>query len=230
MSARLGISSDYEELQMASQTHLTASTRVDRPGDLPAPSPEVSSQAYTRLVVLVPEGAIDYGKLYHELSELIIPSVCEIVYIGLGQNRSTSPVSRRLTELTLVAPELPVYQRKRIIDAGSWAEAVHIVAQPGDLIVCQANRQDSRLVEELSQLAPSPVRVLVGLQLPLSTRMARALKSLIFNLFPFIVIAAFFWLQVQIDAQSTGLVRTLAIVMTVLVELGVIFVWSLFIP
>jgi hypothetical protein len=185
--------------------------------------------AYTRLVVLVPDGVIDYGRLVHELSMLITPSVSEMVLVGLGQRRSTSPVSRRLAGLASITQDLLVPQSKKVFDVSSWAEAVQMVAQPGDLIVCRADRRGDRLVEELSQVTASPVHLLPGLQLPLQTRLAGALKSLVFNLFPFIVIAAFFWLQVQIDAQNTGLIRTLILIMTVLVELGVIFVWSLFI-
>ena len=187
---------------------------TDRPGE-----------AYTRLVVLVPDGVIDYGKLVQELSMLITPSVSEMVLVGLGQRRSSSPASRRLAGLASILQELPVHQKKQVIDASSWAEAVQMVAQPGDMIVCRADR----LVEELSQVTASPVHLLPGLQLPLQTRVVRALKSLIFNLFPLTVIAAFFWLQVQIDAQNTGLIRMLILIMSVLVELGVIFVWSLFI-
>lgn len=50
-----------------------------------------------------------------------------------------------------------------------------------------------------------------------------------FNLFPLAVVGGFFWFQVQIDAQNTGLLHTLVTIMSVVVELGVIFVWSLFI-
>lgn len=156
---------------------------------------------------------------------LMISSVSEMVLVGLGQRRSSSPASRRLAELASVLQELPVHQDRQVIDASSWAEALKMVARPGDMIVCRADR----LVEELAQMTSSPVHLLPGLQLPLHARLARALKSLLFNLFPFIVVAAFFWLQVQIDSQNTGLLRTLVLSMSVLVELGIIFVWSLFI-
>lgn len=186
-------------------------------------------EAYTRLVVLVPDGVLDYGKLVQELSILITPSVSEMVLVGLGQRRSTSPVSRRLSGLASITQDLLVPQSKKVFDVSSWAEAVQMVVQPGDLIVCRADRQGDRLVEEISQVTALPVHLLPGLHLPLHIRITRALKTLIFNLFPLIVVAAFFWLQVQIDAQNTGLIRTLILIITALVELGVIFVWSLFI-
>lgn len=189
----------------------------------------IPNGTYTRLIVLVPNGMVDGHKLTQELSGLVTPSVCEVIFVGLGQKKSSSPASRRLAELASITQDLLVPQSKRVFDVTNWAEAVQMVTQPGDLIVCQADRQGDRLVEELSQVTASPVHLLPGLQPPIQTRLARALKSLIFNLFPFIVIVAFFWLQVQIDAQNTGLIRTLVLSMSVLVELGIIFVWSLFI-
>jgi hypothetical protein len=228
---------------VASETHSTPTPPVRSPSggqrqpavdtyrlDVSLPSTtDIPGEAYTRLVVLVPDGVLDYGKLVQELSMLITPSVSEMVLVGLGQRRSSSPASRRLAGLASITQDLLVPQSKKVFDVSSWAEAVQMVAQPGDLIVCQADRRGDRLVEELLQVAASPVHLLTGLQPPLQTRLARVLKSLIFNLFPFIVVAAFFWLQVQIDAQNTGLIRTLILIMSVLVELGVIFVWSLFI-
>jgi hypothetical protein len=226
---------------MASQTHSTPSVR-SLPGghiqlavetyrlgasSLPL-SIEASSEAYTRLVVLVPGGMIDCGRLVQKLSGLITPSVSEMLFVGLGHRWTTSP-AQRLVELASLAQELPIPQSQRIIDVSSWADAVQIVARPGDLIVCQADRGTDCLVEEISQVTASPVHFLTGLQPPLWIRLVHKLTRLMFNLFPFMVIAAFFCLQVQIDAQTTGLPHTLVIIATVVVELGVIFVWSLFI-
>ncbi|MBN1429847.1 MAG: hypothetical protein JXB07_15875 [Anaerolineae bacterium] len=82
---------------------------------------------------------------------------------------------------------------------------------------------------DLSQVATSPVCSVLGLQTPLRTRLMHQLSRLMFNLFPLLVVISFFWLQVQIDTQTTGFIHSLVMIMTVLVELGAIFVWSLFI-
>lgn len=88
-------------------------------------------------------------------------------------------------------------------------------------------RQSER--DELARFTVSPTHRLSGAQIPLLTRLAHKLGRLMFNLFPLAVVGGFFWFQVQIDAQNTGLLHTLVTIMSVVVELGVIFVWSLFI-
>lgn len=192
-------------------------------------SASLSNEAYTRLVVLVSDGMLDANKLTQQLSRLITPSVSEMILVGLGKNRPGSHASRRLNELVSIMQDLPILQSKQVIDAEGWAEAVQKVVQPGDLVVCQADPGAKHLVDELSQITASPVHLLTGLQPPIQSRLARMLNRLLFNLFPFVVVAAFFWLQVQIDAQNTGTLHSLVIIMSVLLELGVIFVWSLFI-
>lgn len=109
--------------------------------------------------------------------------------------------------------------------SGRQTQSAADTDQLGGTTVFQTEQGVSSFADELSQLTASPAHQPSELQPSLRTRLAR----LMFNLFPLVVVAVFFWLQVQIDVQNTGLLRTLVIIMSVLVELGVIFIWSLFI-
>lgn len=192
---------------------------------------EATGSGCTRLIVLVPDGEIDSRKLIQELADMAAPPVAEIVFVGLGQGTSHSGTRRRLDGLVSEARQhIAVVIRKQVVEASSWIKAAQIAARPGDLIVCHTDQRAGRLGQELEETTPFPVHQLEGLRPTLAARLLRGLGRLCFEVLPLVIVAAFFWLQVQIDTQVSGLAGTLVIVLTVLAEIGLIFVWSLFIP
>ena len=56
----------------------------------------------------------------------------------------------------------------------------------------------------------------------------RFLGKLIFNLIPFVIVAVFFWIQTHID-RSGGLGGKAALAVVTVVEIGLVYLWSLFI-
>ena len=72
-------------------------------------------------------------------------------------------------------------------------------------------------VSEAPQAAPSA-----------TARFREAAGRLLFNAFPFGVVAAFFWLQALIDRQAHGTALQVEMGAAALVEVGLVFVWSLF--
>lgn len=54
-----------------------------------------------------------------------------------------------------------------------------------------------------------------------------AARRLLFNAFPFVVVALFFWLQTVIMRQTHGAAMQAELGAAVLVEIGLVFVWSL---
>jgi hypothetical protein len=95
----------------------------------------------------------------------------------------------------------------------------------------ETNRLEDRTARQtdVDEITAFPAQRLSRAQTTPLAFLMRKLSRLMFNLFPLAVVAAFFWLQVQIDTQNTGLPHMLVTIMTVVVELGLIFVWSLFI-
>ena len=61
----------------------------------------------------------------------------------------------------------------------------------------------------------------------LSVRLRRMAKRVLFTLFPYAVIAGFFWLQIQVVPQDTPANKVL-IGMTVIAEGAILFIWGLF--
>jgi hypothetical protein len=58
----------------------------------------------------------------------------------------------------------------------------------------------------------------------------RWVGRIVFEITPLLIIAGFFWLQFQIGARTEGILNSVLTAMTVVVEIGLIFVWSLFCP
>jgi hypothetical protein len=57
-------------------------------------------------------------------------------------------------------------------------------------------------------------------------KLSRFVGILTFNLTPFVIVAAFFWLQVQMERGGAWLSKV-EIGISVLIELGLVFIWSL---
>jgi len=56
----------------------------------------------------------------------------------------------------------------------------------------------------------------------------RFLGKLVFNLIPFAIVAVFFWIQIQIGDSIQGLGGKATLVVVTVAEIGLVFVWSLF--
>jgi hypothetical protein len=185
--------------------------------------------AKSRLIVLVPDGRINEDSLIAALADLAVPPVGEIRFVGLTCDTPDRRVAIQLESLEQKAQRLPVAVCKQLIDVGSWLKAVQVIAQPGDQIVCQIEQRTGSLGEELRETTSFPVHMLDGLRPTILSHIRRALGRLAFEIFPLVVVAGFFWLQVNLEAQLDGLLSNLAISLTILAELGLIFLWSLFI-
>ena len=185
----------------------------------------------TRLVVLVPDEEIDTSKLLRELADLAVPPVVEILFVGLGHGLSLNGLYQRLNLLVSEArTHTTTVIRKQVVESSSWIKAAQIVARPGDLFVCHIEQRAGRVGQELEEITPFPVHLLSNLRLTVAVRVQRAVTRLVFELLPLVISVSFFWLQAQIDNQLSGLISTLVIILTVLAEIGLVFVWSLFSP
>lgn len=58
-------------------------------------------------------------------------------------------------------------------------------------------------------------------------KMWRLAGKILFNLIPLIIAAVFFWLQAQIERQG-GSLSKFELSLTVVFELALVFIWSLF--
>lgn len=60
------------------------------------------------------------------------------------------------------------------------------------------------------------------------SRIRAAVGRVLFNAIPFVLVALFVWIENLIGRQAHNLIGQLALGATVVVEIGLIFLWSLF--
>lgn len=195
-----------------------------------------SLQDITRLVVLVPEAGLQPGWLKSVLGRLNVPDDVEIALVGLiGANRTDRAERRRLSALSLRLREEYPGAYGQLINRDNWACALQGFTQSHDLLVCFSEQQ---VADGFSNRQPLSQALMHALSLPVievagayptpAMRLWASAKRLLFQVFPFVIVGLFFWLQAQISAQAQGVVYQVAIGGSVIVELGLIFVWSLF--
>ena len=190
----------------------------------------------TRLIVLVPEVGLRPGWLKSVFGRLNVPDDIEIALVGLsGPGRTNRAEHRRLNALsTRVREEYPGAYGQ-LINRDDWAYALQGFTHSHDLLVCFSEQQVADgfsnrqpLSQALMRALSLPVIEVAGAYPTLSVRLWASAKRLLFQIFPFAVVGLFFWFQTQIGAQVQGLVYQVAIGASVIVELGLIFVWSMF--
>jgi hypothetical protein len=189
-----------------------------------------------RLVVLVPESGLRPGWWAPLFERLNVPEGIEIVLVAQERpGHEEKPDRRRLnglvSSLRVSYPRATGYTIAR----SDWVSALQGLTSSHDLLVCfpelqagdgLANRQ--ALSQRLFDALDLPVIEVSGASPPIWMRLWAPAGRALFQVFPFAVVALFFWLQIQINQQTHGLVYHIALGASAVVEIGVIFVWSLF--
>jgi hypothetical protein len=221
---------------MAVQSHVPAAVEPGqqtfpvinnkRPEDLWLIPIGTSLQAVRRVLVLVPDKALDETKLLVKIRSNIPGNAAEMIFLGMTNGQpATLARYRRLGSLVAKARSY-IVAYERLLPGGDWAEVVRKVSRPDDLImVCIV---DSRGVEQTLASLGLPVFAMTGLRPPLVRRLLGALARVVYEIVPFLIMGGFFWLQVQTANQTHGITTTILTILSVLVEIGLLYIWSLF--
>ena len=103
----------------------------------------------------------------------------------------------------------------------------------GDLIVCHVEQLPSRWRDPRRTSAwwavstlKVPVYVLSGAYAQAFPYWMSSALRLVFWIVPILIVAGFFWIQVQIGALAAGLTHTLVMIVSVLVEISLVSLWG----
>jgi hypothetical protein len=188
-----------------------------------------SSADIQRVIVLIPNTNIDSGKLQSEVIRLGLNHYQGIVLLGSGDTGDGS----RASKLYRLAIQLGIggtqVSCQNIRPGETWTAAVQRASQPGDLIACHAEYQGHKLGQKISAELGLAVCVLSGLYPTLPRRLLQLVGRACFEVTPLLIILGTFWFQIRISEETTGIVNTIALIMTIIFELGLLFLWSLFI-
>lgn len=189
-----------------------------------------------RVIVLIPGLTPRADRLTQLLALLELPPETPIVLAMLGKDAHANRSSRKaLATLTSwIQNDYPA-ARQNTIQAVSWLDAMRTFAQKHDLVICFAGQHVTTGLfrrEPLNQVLFNalnlPTLEISDALPPWRVRLLGYAKLMLFDLFPFILTGIFFWIQFQISSQGAGFMTKIALASTVIVEISIIFIWSLF--
>jgi len=183
------------------------------------------------LLVLVPTD-LDYNAVTRRLWEIACRPGAHIQILGLCNDATQASAHRR--ELVTMASLLRgdnVSVNYEVEMGTNWLEAVKRNYQAGDLIVCPAEQHAGLLHRPLSQILRSnlnaTVYVLSGLYPQPRTR-SGGLSQVMPWVASLMIIVAAFLLQIQIISIPEGWAQTSLLMISVIGEIWLIWVWNKF--
>jgi hypothetical protein len=222
----------------------SAGARVN-PGEPAAPRPPspvmallmpegVNLAPARRTVVLVPDLDLDEAALARRIWSLAAGGRLSVLYVGLAASTSEEPqVRRRLATLAALTRDEWVSAATTLELGDDWLAALRPVLHAGDLIVCHAEqtvsgwRSAQSLGHELCRSLQKPVHLLSGFYSgQAAPPPAHPMGRVAFWGGSIVILAAAFWLQLQISALPKTWAESALMVLAVVGECGLIGLWS----
>lgn len=182
-----------------------------------------------RLIVLIPTDS-DYTSTMGRISDLAITFHAQVLFLGLCKDATDElSLRRELVTLSALLEGPRVYAEARVEMRTNWVDIVRSNYQTGDLIVCFAEQRAGLLHRPLSQILASnlgmPVYILSTLGPQRSARSGWLSKVTLWAGFVGIIAGAFL-LQVQMMSIPGDRAQTVMLIISVLVELWLIWAWN----
>ena len=193
----------------------------------------VSLPPARRLVVLVPDLDLDEAALARRVWNLAAPNKLAVLYLGLSRSNSEEPHARRqLATLAALTRDDWVTVSTALVAETEWIDALRRVLRGDDLIVCHREqtavgwRGARPLGNALCQDLQTPVHLLEGFYAGDPAQAIHPTARFAFWGGSVVILAAAFWLQVQISALPKNWAESALMVLSVVAECGLIGLWS----
>src|SRR5215211_2639519 len=200
------------------------------PPSLTSLSPSLSRhEPARRLIVLVPNLESDYIPAIRRIWELANTQDANVQFLALCKDtRQELSLRRVLATMSMMVQDGKISTEVRVAIGTSWVDVVKHNYQAGDMIVCFAEQRAGLLQKPLSQILESnlaiPVYIVSGGQIPKpeSNWLAQVTTSLGFVG----IITGFGLLQVKIMQVSEGWFQIILLILAVISEIWLIWVWD----
>jgi hypothetical protein len=190
-------------------------------------------QPVRRLIVLVPNVDMDEVRVAREVWELASPQKLHVLLLSMCIGISEEyQIQRRLINLAALIRDPRITVEFQIEYGRNWLRGVRSVLDDGDVILCHEEQsvglRHGSLVNRLSALQ-APVWTLSGIHPSNLAPHSRWLSITIFWFVTIVLLAGFFYLQTQINTISDSLAKNVLFCLSILVELGSLYVWNMII-
>ena len=186
--------------------------------------------AIQRLVVLIPNLDVDETAIARKIWDLAFPARLSVLLLGLCPSlNEESSVRRRLITIAALIREPRVPVEIRLDYGRNWIKSLKNVLEFGDVIICPANQQIGILHQPLDLALANlgfPIITLFGFH-PVTRRfLPHFLRESVFWIVSLAVLFVFFWFQIRISRISEEWAKDTLLSLSVLIELGLVWVWN----
>ena len=188
-----------------------------------------------RLIVIVPEEDVDEAQLSRQIWSLAANYHLDVLLISKVTNTDESmSARRRLTTIAAMTRDSHFKVEKQVVFSNRWDQALRPYWQQSDMILCPAEKtienlfgKTTPLSQALSVHFKAPVYTFGGLYKPSTRHLPSWLRQIPFWLGFLIIISIFFYIEADVDQSIHGWVGQTLLIMVMLVEIGLIYVWNL---
>lgn len=192
--------------------------------------PPSNSGTAQRLIVLVPDADLDYVAATRRVWELATELGADIQFIGLYKDTAReSSLRRQLVTMTAMVQDGNVSAEAKVEFGNNWVRVVKSNWQVGDMIVCFAEQHAGPLYKPLSQILRSnleaPIYVLSGLY-PQNQSKFNILSLIALWTGLISIVSGSFLLQMRLVSLPRDGTQTILLIISVMAELWLIWVWN----
>jgi hypothetical protein len=203
--------------------------------DSPSPSliyptpPSMDGGSAHRLIVLLPADA-DYTAATRRIWELAVSTGSHVQLLSLCKDMAEeSSLRRQLILMSALVGDSRISTEAKVEIGANWVDAVKRNYQTGDMIICFAEQRAGLLHRPLNQILEANLDAPVYILLGLYTREYSGL-SWISQAIAWIgsigIIVGFFLFQSRITLLSNDWTQTTLLILAVIFEFWLIWVWN----
>jgi hypothetical protein len=187
-----------------------------------------------RLVILIPDLDTEEARLSHYIWSLAAPQQMEVLLVSLVQVPGDEfHALRRLTSIASITRDTWVKVDTQVLFGRSWVKAVKPLLKQDDLLVCPSGQtamvgwgKKVSLEAALSSAIKKPVHVIPSFfQSGAQPRLAWV-RRLPFWVGLVIILASFFFLEVDVNRSITDWTGQVILIGLILVEITLLYWWT----
>jgi hypothetical protein len=156
------------------------------------------------------------------------------LFIGaVWEGHDDYTMRRLLATLAAATRDSQLRVETQLVRGKNWLQVIRALWQPGDLVVCHReqtirgwNFKRRGLAQTLVTAMNVPVYILDGLCPKPSSDQPGPASRLLRSLLPFLIIIGSFLLQVQITNSFTNWLYHLLMILSAIIELGLLALWN----
>jgi hypothetical protein len=190
-----------------------------------------------RLVVVIPNGKIDYSQLAQKIWRMASFGRKNVLYVGcLNDKADQMAITRQIVTIAAITRDPQVSVGFKLVTGPDWAAALKAILKPGDEItvldehVVSTGWFKQTPFSEIIKPLNFPVQILSGLLKPQplfsSLYESSFLHQVILWILLIITFFGFFEFDSLIDSSIKGWPAVLILILLVSLEIGVIWFWN----